>query len=47
MTANAFEEDRLLCTKAGMNDFIAKPIKMETIVELITRYAEISDQAKV
>ena len=26
MTANAFDEDRERCSKAGMNDFIAKPM---------------------
>ncbi len=40
MTANAFEEDKNLCTDAGMDDFLAKPIKMEAIVELISKYAE-------
>ena len=27
MTANAFEEDKLACFSAGMNDFIAKPVR--------------------
>ncbi|PMP72105.1 MAG: hypothetical protein C0187_02315 [Calditerrivibrio nitroreducens] len=31
MTANAFEEDKQLCINAGMNDFISKPISIDSI----------------
>ncbi|MCZ8155350.1 MAG: ATP-binding protein [Leptospira sp.] len=40
MTANAFEEDRQLCRDAGMDDFLAKPIKMTDIIEIIAKYDE-------
>jgi len=35
LTANAFDEDRLACEEAGMNDFLTKPVKPEALYEAI------------
>lgn len=37
MTANAFEEDRRLALEAGMNDYAAKPINIEELLEILNR----------
>jgi two-component system, sensor histidine kinase and response regulator len=38
MTAHAMKGDREMCLEAGMNDYITKPIKRETVFEMINRY---------
>ncbi len=37
MTANAMEGDRDKCLAAGMNDYVAKPIKLQKLAEVIER----------
>ncbi len=46
LTANAGEEDRKKCIAVGMNDFVAKPIKRETIENLLIRFSLIKKSEK-
>ncbi|RPI74297.1 MAG: response regulator, partial [Desulfobacteraceae bacterium] len=41
MTAHALQGDRERCLKAGMNDYIAKPIQPDQLLELIEKYRPI------
>ena len=38
LTANAFDEDRRRCLAAGMDDFLAKPLIIDTLEAVLTRW---------
>lgn len=37
MTANAMQGDRQICLEAGMDDYITKPIRFESLLEVLSR----------
>jgi len=41
LTANAMKGDRERCLSAGMNDYISKPIKRDTVLDVLNRYTGI------
>jgi CheY-like chemotaxis protein len=38
MTANVMKGDREICLDAGMNDYISKPIKRDTIFKILEKW---------
>jgi CheY-like chemotaxis protein len=40
MTANAMAEDREACMRAGMDDYISKPVKLEVLVALLEKWSQ-------
>ncbi len=42
MTANAMKGDREQCLAAGMNDYVSKPIRKESLIEVLDRMEKLS-----
>lgn len=46
MTANTLQGDREECLKAGMDDYIGKPVKLDSLVNIIEKWALQSQQKR-
>jgi HPt (histidine-containing phosphotransfer) domain-containing protein len=52
MTANAMQGDRQLCLDAGMNDYVSKPIRIESLIQALSQsqlnwHLQQTEQAKL
>ena len=46
MTANAMDGDRERCLASGMDDYLAKPIRRESLVEILHRWLPVGSQPR-
>ena len=44
MTANAMKEDREVCLAAGMDDYVSKPIRVETLVRALSKCQPLAEK---
>jgi CheY-like chemotaxis protein len=44
MTANATDDDQNRCSKAGMNDYISKPIQIDKLKNILQRYESLKNK---
>jgi CheY-like chemotaxis protein len=44
MTANAMKEDREICLAAGMDDYVGKPIRVETLVRALSKCRPLTEK---
>ena len=47
MTAHAMVRDKEHCLKAGMDDYITKPIRLEQLLDVLERYSLMTSTEKV
>jgi CheY-like chemotaxis protein len=40
MTANAMPEDRAICLKAGMDDYLSKPINLNALISVLKKWSK-------
>ena len=46
LTAHAMDGDRKRCLAAGMNDYIAKPARLNTLLEIVRKYSPAADEPR-
>ncbi len=47
ITANATHDDQYTCRKAGMNDYISKPIQIEELRKILQRYESLKNKKSI